>query len=147
MNFIKKVLKRVRSILIFHGFGKYGSNSFLQKPLLIKNKREIYVGDCVLMRTGIRLEVIKDWFGKQYDGKIIIGEGTVIEQYCHFVAANKLEIGSDCLISAHVFISDCSHMFFDINKKVLLQDLDVKETSIGDRTFIGYGVNCTPYTG
>lgn len=133
------MIKTLRSKIIFHGFGSAGNSSYMAKPMRISGKHRVYIGDRVSIRKGIRLEVVTDWLGKKHNGEIHIGDDTAIEQNCHFVSANNLVIGNECLISAQVFITDCSHEYKDLNTRILLQSLIVSQTQIGDGTFIGYG--------
>lgn len=136
---ILKILKKIRTMFVFRGFGMVGNNSYLGKPLYLVNPKYIFVGDGVRIKKGIRLEVIRNWFGSKCNGSISIGNNTNIEQNCHFISAGKLAIGPNCLISSNVFITDCSHEYADINTPVIKQPLIVKETIIDEGVYIGFG--------
>lgn len=120
-------------------FKKYGDNVKFAKPLFVKKPEHISIGDNVTIRTGARIEIIDALKGRKLFPELTIGDYVSIEQNCHIVCANKLFIGCGTLISSNVFITDCSHVYSDINKRVLLQGLTIKKTYIGDNSFVGAG--------
>jgi acetyltransferase-like isoleucine patch superfamily enzyme len=125
-------------------YGKFGKNSILQKPLLIYNRKYIFIGDNVTIRPGIRLEPINSYGIQTFKPHISIGDGTCIEQYCHITCTNSILIGKDVTIAAFSYISDTDHDYTDIDNGILSQSLIVKRTSIGDQSFIGMGARIMP---
>lgn len=140
----KNILQKLIKIILYSKYKHFDKSSKIVNPLRIKNKKYISVGSHVLIRDGVRIEVIRDWFGESFNGSLSIGDDTTIEQRCHIVCAGKLSIGSECVISANVFISDCHHVYKDINIQVLKQSLEVRETKICDQAFIGYNAVIMP---
>lgn len=135
---MKLILKRIRKFILYRGYSGIGLNTVIKKPMRITNKNSIKIGDFVRIREGVRLEVVTDWFNTKHNGKLVIGDNTIIEQRCHIVASKELKIGFDCVIAAGVLITDCNHDFQDIDRSVMMQPLITKSTTIGNRCFIGY---------
>lgn len=141
---VKDFLRTLRNKFLFRKYGSFGKTSYMEKPLRIIHPERIFVGEHVSILQGLRMEAETNWQGQKLKGRIIIKDGTSLEQGCHIIAANKLVIGEHCTISAHVYISDCSHCYEDITKDVKEQPLIVKKTTIGDGTFIGFGCFILP---
>lgn len=65
-------------------------------------------------------------------GEIYIGNNIAVEQNVHIISGERiLNIGDDTTISANVFISNVDHEYKDIDKSVMEQPLQFKETQIG----------------
>ena len=76
------------------------------------------------------------------EASIRIGNDTSIEQGCHIIAADHLEIGERCVISAWVYISDCNH---DYDAEYMNRaHLKIRKTRIEDHVFIGIGAKIMP---
>jgi acetyltransferase-like isoleucine patch superfamily enzyme len=125
-------------------FGSFGKNSVFQKPLIIYNKKRIFISNNVTIRPGIRIEPIKRYGSQTFSPEIVIGEGTNIEQCCHITSANKVIIGEKVTIAGFSMITDIDHDYMEIGKGILQQDLLVKSTEIGDESFIGMGARIMP---
>lgn len=114
----------------------YGCGAMLHHPLRILGGRHIYIGESVNIQHHARLEV-------HGEGKLWIESSTIIEERCHIIAAGDLHIGKECLISADVYISDCSHSYGH-DKLILQQPLNIIPTEIGYHCFIGIGAKIMP---
>lgn len=132
-NLLSRMIKRIKRNRI----GQIGNRSKIIKPMRIINKNRIFLGDNVIILNDARMEAHGD------NASINIGSGTSIEQGCHIIAADRLEIGEDCVISAWVYIADCNHIY---NKKIpiMKSGLEVKPTRIGKHVFIGIGAKIMP---
>ena len=137
-------LYRTRNVLFFRGYGKLGSMTCVIKPMRIIGKRKIFIGNHCNILNQARIETIQRWKEKEFNGSIHIGDHTSIEQNCHIIAADKLEIGDHTVISAFVYIADCGHSMDNINESVMEQPLFVKRTKIGAYSFIGIGAKIMP---
>lgn len=115
-------------------FGQFGKKSMLVCPDRILGKKYIYIGNNVSILHHVRLE---SW------GGLYIGDGTSMEECCHIIAADKLVIGKNCVFSAGVYISDCSHQYKS-DRRIMEQELQIKPTKIGDGCFIGIGAKIMP---
>ena len=135
-----KYLWAVRALLYKMSFSKIGNLSYIGKPLYIEGRKNISIGNRVRIYPGIRMEALND-------GRIHIGNNLAIEQNVHIISGNSvMNIGDDTTISANVFISNVDHEYTDIEKSVMEQQLQFKETQIGNSCFIGYGAVILPGT-
>lgn len=119
------------------GYGHIGMGSVINKPLMICGKKYIHLGDKVTIRDGARIEAVSEWNGMKYNPTLIIGSGTTIEQNLHLTFASNLVIGENCMIMANAMITDISHQYDNIGMPPMKEDVEIKETKIGDRCFIG----------
>lgn len=133
-----------RWILLYHRFGSMGKLSYMAKPLRLVNPRYIQIGEHVTILPQARIECVRRWNSDSFQGELIVGDGTSIEQGCHIIAGDRLEIGRDVTISAFVYIADCGHGIADVTTGVMKQPLQVRRTSIGDGAFIGIGARIMP---
>lgn len=144
---VNKILTHVRNEINNFKWGKLGGKSRVIKPLRIVNKRYIYIEDNVTIYHQSRLEAIREWSSGtkilKYNGEIHLGKGTSIQQRCHIIAADYLSIGSDCVLSADVYISDCAHGL-RLDRPIMDQPLNVKRTTIGNDVLIGIGAKIMP---
>lgn len=114
--------------------GKIGNKCYIGKTCYISKRKDLFLGDSVRIYPGMRTET-------QGGGKIVFGNNVSIGQNFHVVAVErKLKIGNNVTISGNVFISNCDHTFYDENTTALEQPLVIKDTTIGEGCFIGYGV-------
>lgn len=120
-------------------FGKYGENIKFANPMMIVNPKHIYIGDNVVIRSGIRLECIVKWKSRKYNPSLKIGKNVIIEQNCHISCASSIEIKDNVLISSYAFITDLNHEYSQINEPIMKQGLIVKKTLIQENSFIGTG--------
>ena len=126
-------------------FGSFGRHSIMDKPLMIYNKKNIYIGERVTIRPGLRIEPIKSYGAQNFENpQIIIEDGTTIEQNCHITCANKVHIGKNVTIAGYSMITDIDHEYRNINMGILEQELIVKETYIDEECFIGMGARIMP---
>lgn len=124
----------------FHSFGK---SSLIIDPIMILGNKHISIGDNVLIRDGIRLEVVDP----QSDVVIKIGNNVNIEQFVHIVARCNISIGNNVSITGGCSIVDVVHPYDDISaiNKIGNRIEDVyMPVSIGDGSFIGFGSHINP---
>ncbi len=145
---IFEILRHIRYaqrwLCLYHRFGKFPYTCSMGKPLWIRNPRYIQLEKNVSILPMARMECVREWLGEPCNGELLIGEGTSIEQCCHIIAADRLEIGRDVTISAFVYIADCTHGCDDLEKDVMDQRLDIRPTKIKDGAFIGIGARIMP---
>jgi len=129
-----KYLWAARAIMYKLPFGHIGNLTYMGKPCFIEGMKNIYIGNCVRIFPGIRMEAIGT-------GQINIGNNVAIEQNVHITSYNGiLDIGDNVTIAANTFITNLDHEYNDINKGVMDQGLIPGETHIGEGCFIVYGV-------
>ena len=148
MKYIITLLIKIRYIfrfiILYHRFGNFHHTSHMGKPLRLVKPKYISVGKNVTILPLARMECVRHWNEIPLNGEIIIGSGTSIEQGCHIIAANRLEIGKNVTISSFVYIADCEHSISDMTGDIISNPLDISTTKIGDGAFIGIGARIMP---
>lgn len=143
MNAVAKFFRRIGKVFYWAyaqvPYGHFGIGSFIRKPMLIPNKKHIFIGKSVYIRDFARIEPIIQWNGNKLNPKIIIEDNVFIEQGLHLTCASKVHIHKGCLLAPYVYITDVMHDYQDIAQPVLLQDISIKETEIGENSFLGIG--------
>ncbi|MBE5861854.1 MAG: acyltransferase [Lachnospiraceae bacterium] len=129
---LHKYLWAARTILRKFSFGKIGKQTYMGPPIGLIGAKNIFLGDRVRIQPGCRLETFDG-------GKIIIGNGVSIGQNFHCTSSGILLIGDNTTILGNTFITNIDHDYTEIGKHILEQKRMVKETTIGDNCFIGYG--------
>lgn len=136
---------RLKTYLIYRPMFKHmGRNSVIFSPMIINNSDCIEIGDEVTIRNGIRLEAIRDPFGRI--PSLVIGSNTNIEQNVHIICHSSVQIGRDVSITGRCAIVDTTHPYEDICAGKI-GDLIANDDSfveIGDGAFLGYGVVVLP---
>ena len=122
---------------INRGYKNFGYRSVINNPLMIYGKKNISIGNHVMIRDGARIEAVEKWGEVKYNPSITIGDYTKIEQNLHMTCASSVKIGEECVVLANVMITDINHCDDNIEQSVMKQRIDTKATIIGDRCFIG----------
>lgn len=125
-------------------FKRFGIKSVIYRPMLICNADCIEIADRVSIWDGVRLEVVRDPYGRT--PSLTIGSNTNIEQDVHIVCHNRVMIGRDVSITGRCAIVDVTHPYQDISAgKIgsLIADED-SFVEIGDGAFLGYGAVILP---
>lgn len=142
INSLSNFYYRIKTIIFYRIiFKSIGSKTTIRRPLLITNPQFISIGSNVLIRDGIRLEVVL-WHRNERCPSLQIGDNTNIEQNVHIVCRNKVVIGSNVSVTGNCAIVDVTHPYTDlrspnkIGNRFLCDDSFVE---IGDGSFIGFG--------
>ena len=119
----------------------YRDAFLIRRPFYLRGKPRVKWGKG--FRTGYRCRI--EAFGKKddYETRLVIGENCHMGDNVHIAAAQSVNIGDNCLIASHVFISDCSHG--DVNSQFPVghpaaRPLVTEPTSVGDDVWIGENV-------
>jgi acetyltransferase-like isoleucine patch superfamily enzyme len=126
-------------------FKEFGNGSCLRKPLLLLNPNFISIGERVLIRDGVRLEVIRS--NPSRNPALTIGDDTNIEQNVHIVCHSRVSLGKNVSITGNCSIVDVTHPFSDLSNptKIGVRILDEDSfVEIGDGTFVGFGAVILP---
>ena len=147
MNILEKIFRRLnsckKSLMNNYFWGSFGANAKIIKPMRILGKRYIHIGNQVHILNGARIEAVYEYQNQKLSPKLVIGDGTTIGQCCHIIASDELSIGSNCMFSAFIYISDCNHTYIpgaNVNETAL----EIKKTTIGNGCFIGIGARIMP---
>lgn len=141
ISVLKRLLKKIINALISAFYGSFGPSSKICRPTTtLVNKKNIFIGKNVFIRSYARIEPILQWHEQKFNPKIIIEDGVTIEQNLHLICAERVRIGAFSSVSSFVFITDTDHDYTDILKPMMEQPLLVNPTDIGECCFIGTGV-------
>lgn len=125
-------------------FKSVGQSSVIYRPMLICNAHCIELADHVSIWDGVRLEAVRDPYGRI--PRLTIGSNTNIEQDVHIVCHSRVTIGKDVSITGKCAIVDVTHPYQDIREGkigALITD-DDSFVEIGDGAFLGYGAVILP---
>jgi acetyltransferase-like isoleucine patch superfamily enzyme len=135
------MFSQVKYKILMH---KFGTRSRIIDPMLITNYKNIVIGNNVLIRNGIRLEVVEP---SNDEVVISIGNNVNIEQNVHIIAHSRVSIGNNVSITGSCSIVDVEHPYDDIDSMIKIGNRISairKTVMIGDDSFIGYGVHINP---
>lgn len=140
------VLARIKTVFYYSiFFKKLGSGTVLIKPMLFYNTEQVEIGCGVLIRNGLRMEVLRRPDGRL--ASILIGDNTNIEQHFHIICQNKIVIGQNVSITGHCAIVDTTHPYTGgVGKAGAEVEFNDEEVTIGDNVFIGFGSIILPGT-
>lgn len=140
---MKRIFRKIKRFLKDPKYGSKGKNVFINKPMQIMGKKNMFLGDSVRFLDNARIETVVAWRNQTFKPCLKIGDKTTFEQNSHIVACGDLSIGCNCVFSAFVYISDCNHGL-DVTNWVMENPLEYKKTSIGDYCFVGIGARIMP---
>ena len=135
------IFSQVKYTMLMH---RFGTKSRIVNPMLIANYKNIEIGHNVLIRNGIRLEVVEPINNEVV---ISIGNNVNIEQNVHIIAHSRVSIGNNVTITGSCSIVDVEHPYNDIDSMLKIGNRISairKTVMIGDDSFIGYGVHINP---
>jgi acetyltransferase-like isoleucine patch superfamily enzyme len=116
---------------------RLGPGSTIGEGFVVYGTDRVSIGARVRIGQRARLQAIESFGGVTYDSRIVVGDGTTIEDDCHIGAAGLVEIGRDVLVAGGVYVTDHRHRYDDVDVPVRDQPLDVGTVTIGDGSHIG----------
>lgn len=127
----------------------YRNSRLIRFPIVVRGKRNIDFGKGLTTGVGCRIEAYQK---ENSNEKVIhIGKNVQINDYVHITAMNKVVIGDNVLMASKIYISDCSHGFYeggdnDSNPDQIPMDRKYKvgEVIIGDNVWLGEFVLVLP---
>ena len=142
LGVIQLIIFKVRTKLMF-------SNArIIRFPISIRGRKHINLGSRLTTGVGCRLEAYSDF----NNGKtLIFGNNIQINDYVHITAMRKVTIGNNVLMASKIYISDCTHGYYDggdndsspaespINRKY-----KISEVLIEDNVWLGESVAVLP---
>lgn len=146
MTGLSSTTKRAIKALIFRPRGvEMGADSWVKLPWRILNRERIRIGARCSIGSFVYLDPIAEYAGRTYDGSIRIGDDVYIGGFCQIHAMSQLEIGSGCVLSEYVYISDDAHGLNPNRGPIMQQPLESKgPVRVGNRVFIGFGASVLP---
>ncbi|CAH0221927.1 acyltransferase [Stenotrophomonas lactitubi] len=132
MHRLYKIAWVVRALIFKLMFKSFVMPGYLGRPTFILGAARMSLGTKVRIFPGMRAECFEG-------GALQIGDDVSIGQNFHIICSSELSIGSGCLISSSVFITDTDHQYDDVSLPVSSQPVTIRPTRIGDNCFIGVG--------
>ncbi|HEY3328869.1 MAG TPA: acyltransferase [Capsulimonadaceae bacterium] len=127
------------------GLKRLGQCSFVMGPVRIEGAGQIEIGDNVSVGQYNWLNAITSYAGAAFTPKLVIGSGTYVGSFCCITCADEVTIGADCVLSEHVYISDCSHGLNPERGRIMDQPLALGgAVRIGAGSFVGYQATIMP---
>jgi len=126
-------------------FEKFGTGSYIRKPVLILSPNFMRIGRNVGIRDGVRLEVIPS--SGRCSPHLVIEDDTNIEQNVHIICHCNVHIGNNVSITGNCSIVDVTHPFTDVSSPAKIGSRIDDEDSfveIGEGAFIGMGAVILP---
>lgn len=146
----QKLINKVNKLFYYlfnkYSYGSLGFRSYIRSPILICNKKNIFIGKSVNIQKNARIEPITKWGNCKFNPMIKISDKVSIEQGLHLTCANCIEIGKGTAITPYVVITDIKHDYKEISKPILEQGIKAFPVKIGENCFIGAGAKIMPGT-
>ncbi|MDR1005478.1 MAG: acetyltransferase [Bacteroidales bacterium] len=125
----------------------YPKMRIINFPFDIRSKKYMNLGRNNSIGTGCRFEA----FSFDKSESLILGDNIQINDYVHITAMNNVKIGNNVLMASRIYISDCSHGFYNAEHSSpeippVRRPYDVSQVEIGDNVWIGEGVCILPGT-
>lgn len=127
--------------LRYYQFLKIGIHSIIKAPNIVRHPDKIEIGDYVRIYSGLRIEAVKDEDDELKEAKIVIGDHVVIGQFAHIICKEQIVIEETVLMADRIYITDCDHNYFDVNKPIMYQGTrKLKKVRIGEGSWLGENV-------
>ncbi|MGH7856631.1 MAG: acyltransferase, partial [Candidatus Binatia bacterium] len=129
-------------------FAACGRGTHIEPPVHVFNPQCIWLGERISIRSYVRLEAVTAWknggsFG--FTPRLEIGDGTLIQYLAHIGCNHRVVIGRNVGISAKVYITDHVHLFEDVERSPLEQEISPgSEVVFEDDVFLGEAVVVLP---
>jgi acetyltransferase-like isoleucine patch superfamily enzyme len=120
-------------------FGAIGENSKLIMPMRLKNVRNVFIGDNVIINKYAFIITVP--MPDAAVPRVVIDSGSIIGHFNHIASINSVYIGKNVLSADKVYISDHNHQYADIRQPVMEQGAYSNGVvHIGDGSWIGENV-------
>jgi lipopolysaccharide O-acetyltransferase len=119
----------------------------LRRPLYIRGKKYIRIGDNFTSGVGLRL----DAFSADKEVCLEIGKNVEVNDYVHIGAIRSVKIGNNVLIASKVFIADHNHGYYGFQDRhdspmslPNSREISCSPVFIDDNVWIGEFVSVLP---
>lgn len=140
MKIISKLRAKLAALTLYKiQFKSYGCKSLIYSPLRIDGKRNIDIGNNVLVQSQTWLAAMPL---TDCENPILkIGNGSVIGNFNHIYATKKIIIEDKVLTADKVYISDNLHGYENIEIPILEQAVkQINTVTIGEGSWLGENV-------
>jgi acetyltransferase-like isoleucine patch superfamily enzyme len=134
---------------------RYGQllGRYLRRRFFTKAGRRWRTNGLVFFGRGLELEIAVDgrvdfgrfvWIGdatkiRCHEGRVEIGDKTVIGQECTISAYQRVRIGQQCVIADRAMFIDFDHGVVEVERPIRLQGIYKRDVIVGSNVWIGYG--------
>ena len=101
---VKLVFHKLNTIIFF------SKSRLIRLPIIIRGKKYIDFGSGLTTGVGCRFEAYHNLKSKK---TLKIGKNVQINDYVHITAMSSVIIGDNVLMASKIYISDCSHGFYN----------------------------------
>ena len=144
-NLYHKWKEKLYTFLLRKDFGGIGKGCRISPTLHSHDLSGVFLGDYCIIRADAWIGSIKEYAGRQHNGRLEIGDCTSIGYRSHIFAAQLVRIGKHVLMANQVYISDNLHGFEDINSPIAWQPLTTPgPVIIEDHVWLGENVCVLP---
>ncbi|MCR5532473.1 MAG: acyltransferase [Paludibacteraceae bacterium] len=140
MNTITKISAKLKSVLSYpSSFRHFGKKSLILCPLQIDGKKNISVGDHVVVGEHSWLAAMP--LTNNDKPQLIISNNCSIGNFNHIYATSEIVFEDSVLTADKVYISDNLHTYEDVSKPIIEQPIkQLKKIRIGEGSWIGENV-------
>lgn len=110
----------------------------IANPIMLVGRERMDIAPDVVIGHAARLECVTQYGGQTHDPYLRIGEGTTAEARLHIGCAERVTIGTDCIIAGNVTIMDHDHGYAT-DRPLHGQPLRTGRVTIGHSVFVGEG--------
>ncbi len=134
---------------------KYGRllGRFLRRRFLTAAGRRWHTDGLLFLGRGLELEIAPKgevefgrfvWIGdgskiRCHEGRVEIGEKTVMGQECTISAYQRVRIGQQCVIADRAMFIDFDHGVVEVERPIRSQGIYKRDVVVGSNVWIGYG--------
>lgn len=130
-------IRIIKYIINKKQFGSIGWRTYIEKPLRIDCKKNIFLENGVHIASYCWLAA-KPKTSEKGKARLIIKEGSAIGDFAHIYATQEIIIDRNVLLANFVYISDNLHGYEDINIPVIQQSIvQKKPVHIGEGSWLG----------
>ncbi len=136
--FLIRLVKRIQ-YRSPQGLKKLGEDAYIMLPRRIEGASCIEIGDRSVIYKHGWLSAILHYANEDFTPHLVIGDDVYIGQYSCIICLSNIVIGSGCVLSEHVYITDSAHGLDPQDGLIMKQKLVKKgDVYIGNSSFIGY---------
>jgi acetyltransferase-like isoleucine patch superfamily enzyme len=112
-----------------------GANPEIHAPECIE------IGEGVRIGRNVRLQGIVEYAGQMFNPRLVLKRGASLQNQCTVICNNYIELGEDVMVASNVFISDHEHLYQDVKRPIVAQELTTDgRVVIGAGSHIGENV-------
>lgn len=141
MNIYAKISAKVKAVLLYRfSFRHYGKKSLILCPLQIDGKKNISIGNHVVVGEQSWLAAMPLTGNAQ--PQLTIGSHCVLGHFNHIYATSQIIFEESVLTADKVYISDNLHTYSDVSQPIINQPIrQLKPVRIGEGSWIGENVS------